>query len=482
MIAVAVLYLLSSLWIGLNAVAWLHLLWLRHRAPPLEEPPPLDEDALPPLVVQLPLYNEAANVEGLLASAAALDWPADRFSIQVLDDSTDHTPERVAVAVERLQAKGVDIHHIRRGSREGFKAGALAAGLEQTDAPLVAIFDADFRPAPNFLKAAVRWLSPDVGLVQARWAFQNRDVSVLTMAQAMHLDAHFALEQQARSEGGLLMGFNGTAGVWRRETIAAAGGWDGDTLTEDLDLAYRAQLAGWKLRYVDFLSVISELPEETGAIRSQQHRWIRGGAQVARKLLAALWRSKQPLRRKLQGSFHLMASTIFIPVLLLAILTPLIPLVTPASEVTVSEVTVLTMGVAGALLRGVLVILVVTYGVVCVHRAGRLGRGLWRMVTHFPIYLALATAISAHNSYAAALGWLGPTGTFVRTPKKGERVSATSATPSALWVEIALAVWSWIGALAAISAGMIALTIFLGFQAIAFTLWSGINLRAAAGR
>ncbi|MFT5681503.1 MAG: cellulose synthase/poly-beta-1,6-N-acetylglucosamine synthase-like glycosyltransferase [Myxococcota bacterium] len=456
-------YTLASLCVVVHVISWLHLLVMRRRAPVRGV-----GGGEPVVTVQLPLYNEAPSVAGLLAAVAALDWPADRLEVQVLDDSTDHTPATVAEAVERLQAEGLDIHHIRRDSRAGFKAGALAAGLVVARGEVIAIFDADFRPEPGFLKAAIGWLDPDIGLVQARWCFTNRTASLLTRAQALHLDAHFALEQAGRSGGNLLMGFNGTAGVWRRACIEAAGGWEGDTLTEDLDLAYRAQLAGWKLRYVDDIGVDSELPEDLPAVRSQQHRWIRGGAQVARKLLVALWRSDQPLRRRIQGTAHLLASSLFLPVLLICVLTPLLPVALAVGP----DWTAAALSVPGEVLRVVLVLLVVSYGVVCWKREPGWA-GLRRLVRDFPVYLALATAICLHNTQAALLGWTGPTGTFVRTPKRGHALAVGRLVPG----EVALLVWSWVGVAVAVALGLPSMALFVTFQALAFTALCALTLR-----
>ncbi len=441
------LFGLAALAVSLHALALLHLL-LRRPRPAV--PVPLGDD-LPVVTVQLPLFNEPDVAGALLRCVAALDWPPERLQIQVLDDSTDETPGIVAAEVEWMRRRGLAVQHLRRAERTGFKAGALAEGLQTARGELIAILDADFRPRPDWLRQAVACLAPDVGLVQCRWSFRNADASLLTRAQALHLDAHFAVEQQARSAG-LFMGFNGTAGVWRRAAIDAAGGWEGDTLTEDLDLAYRAQLAGWRLRYVDDIDVPSDLPDQLGAVRSQQHRWIRGGAQVARKLLLRLWRSRQPLQRKLHGTAHLLASSVFLPVLLLCLLAPVLAFV-PAG------------GVVGVLLRGVLGVLVLVYGTACVRRAG--WGGLWRLVRDLPVFLVLVTAICVHDAHAAWLGWTAGTGTFVRTPK-GSRVVPRRLPPT-LPMEALVAVWSWVGLVAAVARGQWGGAAFLSAQALGFS-------------
>ena len=231
---------------------------------------------VPKVTVQLPLFNERTVAQRLVACVGALDRATDKLQVQVLDDSTDETVDIVAEAVAEQRAQGLDIVHVRRSNRQGFKAGALAHGLEHASGEFVAIFDADFLPEPDFLRRAMARFTPQIGLVQARWGWLNPRASILTRAQTMHLDAHFTVEQQARSSGDMFMGFNGTAGVWRRRTIDEAGGWHADTLTEDLDLSFRAQLHGWTLAYVDALEAPSELPEAFAAVRTQQHRWMKG--------------------------------------------------------------------------------------------------------------------------------------------------------------------------------------------------------------
>ncbi|MCB9795262.1 MAG: glycosyltransferase [Alphaproteobacteria bacterium] len=465
----AALYTLAAVAIVAHILAWLHLLWLR-RLGAGEPGPALSGEDLPALTLQLPLYNEAAVVEGLLRAVARLDWPG--LHVQVLDDSTDDTPRRVEALLPELRARGLDIVHLRRGHREGFKAGALAYGLERTDAELIAILDADFRPEPDFLRRAAGALGSEVGLVQCRWAFLNTQASVLTRAQAMHLDAHFDFEQVARSEGGLFMGFNGTAGLWRRACIEAAGGWEGDTLTEDLDLAYRAQLAGWTLRYVDDIAAPCELPEPMPAIRAQQHRWIRGGAQVARKLLPTLWRSKQPLRRRLQGAAHLLASSVFLPVLTLLAISPALPALFHLGP----SWAPLAFAPASWLLRFVPLALVLVYAGVVVRRARGPLEALERLLLDFPLFMLLVTGIAAHTARAAWMGWTGPTGTFVRTPKGGQR-DAPASLPESFPAELGLATWSWLGFAMAWAWGPPGMLPFLAFQGLAFTAFVVLTLR-----
>jgi cellulose synthase/poly-beta-1,6-N-acetylglucosamine synthase-like glycosyltransferase len=277
------------------------------------------QTTLPLVTVQLPVFNELHTVDRLLEAAAALDYPHDRLEIQLLDDSTDATRWVASRAVARLRAQGKNVTHITREDRQGFKAGALAAGLAKARGELVAIFDADFVPSPDFLERVVpQFDDPDVGCVQTRWGHLNRDYSIFTQTQALGVDGHFVVEQTARSRAGLFINFNGTAGVWRRACIVDAGGWQGDTLTEDLDLSYRAQLRGWRMVYLPDVVVPAELPAQISAFKQQQARWAQGSIQTAKKLLPSLLRSDQPWPTKLEGAIHL-TSYLVHPLMLLVI-------------------------------------------------------------------------------------------------------------------------------------------------------------------
>lgn len=281
----------------------------------------------PPVTVQLPIYNEWYVAERLLDACAALEYPRDRLEIQVLDDSTDETADLVAQRAKRLQTDGVNIVHIRRANREGFKAGALANGLAAAKGEFIAIFDADFVPPPDFLQRILAHFDHEkVAFVQARWGHLNRDYSLLTLLQSFSLDAHFAIDQLARSSAGFVFNFNGTAGVWRKSAILDAGGWQADTLTEDMDLSYRAFLRGWQARYAGEVEAPAELPVSFTAYRRQQYRWARGSLECALKYVPTIWRSDFSLSRKIQGVFHLtgyllhlltVALMLFYPLLLL---------------------------------------------------------------------------------------------------------------------------------------------------------------------
>ena len=260
----------------------------------------------PHVAVQLPVYNEENVIVRLLDAVAALDWPRDRLTIQLLDDSTDGTTALAAPRVAQMQAAGVCVQHVRRADRRGFKAGALADGMLRTDAEFFAIFDADFVPPPDFLRRAMpHFGDARVAAVQGRWTHLNRDFSGLTRAQAMAIDGHFAIEQEARFRAGWFLNFNGSGGVWRRAGIEAAGGWSADTLTEDLDLSYRAQLAGWKLIFDRDLPCPAELPTTLAAFKAQQRRWATGSMQTALKLLPRIWRSQATLPARMAATMHL---------------------------------------------------------------------------------------------------------------------------------------------------------------------------------
>jgi len=286
---------------------YLVYLYMRHKDREARAPQPLSP--LPTVTLQLPLYNEMYVADRLIESVARLDYPRDRLEIQVLDDSTDETRSIAEQAVRRLAADGLDIKYMHRANRVGYKAGALEAGLETARGEFIAIFDADFLPSPDFLTRLLpHFADPMVGMVQARWGHINQDYSLLTKIQSILLDGHFVLEHGARHRASRFFNFNGTAGIWRRVAIVAAGGWQHDTLTEDLDLSYRAQLLGWRFVFVPDVVAPAEVPVEMNAFKSQQHRWAKGSIQTCRKLLPALLASDQPTAVKAEAFFHLTAN------------------------------------------------------------------------------------------------------------------------------------------------------------------------------
>ncbi|HXG58947.1 MAG TPA: glycosyltransferase, partial [Thermoanaerobaculia bacterium] len=274
----------------------------------------------PPVTVQLPLYNEPNVAARLIDAVAALDYPGP-LDIQVLDDSTDATTEIVAGRVAYHRARGIAIEHVRRNSREGYKAGALAYGMSRSRAELFAIFDADFVPPPDLLLRMVpHFADPRTGMVQARWTHINREQSLLTRVQAIYLDGHFAIESAARHLAGRFFNFNGTAGIWRRRAIEEAGGWSPATLTEDLDLSYRAQLAGWRFVFLPHVEVAAELPATFSGFQEQQHRWAKGSIQTARRILPRIARATLPMATKIEAWFHLTSNTAYLLTSIVALL------------------------------------------------------------------------------------------------------------------------------------------------------------------
>ena len=325
--ATAVTYAVASLLLfvfGVNLVVFVVRVWRRgpRHSPPVQS---VDPEDLPLVTVQLPIYNELYVSERIINAACALDYPADKLQIQVLDDSTDETSTLISQIVAEARTRGINIEHLHRVDRAGYKAGALAEGMKTATGEFVAIFDADFVPPEDFLLRTVgEFAQPDIAFVQARWGHLNRDYSWLTKIQALAIDGHFLVEQSGRGDRGYWFNFNGTAGIWRAEAIEDAGGWTAETLTEDLDLSYRAHLRGWRACYVEDLVVPAELPVQLLGFRRQQHRWARGSMECARKLLPSVWRSDASIGTKFQATLHLLAYGIHLLLLLLLLIYPLV--------------------------------------------------------------------------------------------------------------------------------------------------------------
>lgn len=418
----ATIRVLLAVIVGIGVWHRFSLLWRRWRGKGAELccPAEADEDqSLPAVTVQLPVYNERYVVTRLLEAVGNLDYPQDRLQIQVLDDSDagDGTNEAVDVEVENLRERGWEVEVLRRAERAGFKAGALQEGLSSASGELVAILDADFVPQDDFLRRLVAFFAAPgghrVGMVQARWGFLNADKNWLTRVQAWFLDAHFRIEHAARWRTGCCFNFNGTAGVWRRECIEGAGGWQGDTLTEDLDLSYRAQVKGWQFVYADEVVVPSELPSSWAAFKNQQFRWAKGATQVARKLMATIWGrdSRLGARAKLEATMHLTSQVAYLvfPVLLLG-------------GAAVSLVGVWPSDGVGGLLRSVGGLAMVTAlaffsATMFLPMQGRLLKGRDVLALLLTVPVAIGLAIS--NSRAVAEGCLGRHSPFERTPKTG---------------------------------------------------------------
>ena len=314
--------LLLLVFFGLHKYFLLYLFWKYKDKPIL---PPTELDELPKVTIQLPIFNEKYVIERLIKAVCAIDYPKDLLEIQVLDDSTDETRYVAQKMIQEYGKLGFDVQYVRRANRVGFKAGALDYGLKIAKGEFIAIFDADFVPNPDFLmKSLPHFTDRKVGLVQARWGHINRNYSLLTRVQSMFLDGHFIIEHAARNRSGRLFNFNGTAGIWRKKTIADAGGWQHDTLTEDLDLSYRAQISGWKFVYLPDVVTPAELPVEMNAYKSQQHRWAKGSVQTAKKLLPKIFKSRLPFFVKLEASIHLFSNFTYLFMTIPSILMPIV--------------------------------------------------------------------------------------------------------------------------------------------------------------
>src|SRR5262245_31092775 len=366
--------------------------------------------SLPLITVQLPIYNEASVAPRLLEAVCRLDWPKDRLEIQVLDDSTDDTHPLVEAIASRLRAEGNEIRVLHRERRDGYKAGALANGLASARGPLIAVFDADFAPAPGFLRETVpAFTDPSIGMVQARWGHLNREHSWLTRVEALFLDGHFFVEHAARHASGRFFNFNGTAGVWRRTCIEDAGGWQQDTLTEDLDLSYRAQLAGWRFAFLPEAVAPAELPVEIAAFKGQQHRWAKGSIQTARKLLPRILAASLPIGVRLEALLHLTANAGYLVLLAFSLL--LVPAMllrprTPWPLAAFMDVALYTLSTAAFW----------AFYVAAERRAG--GSGLRALAT-MPSLMLVGVGLSLNNARAVIEGFFSGGGAFERTPKHG---------------------------------------------------------------
>jgi len=411
------LYTLALLLVFFYSLAQLNLLfnYLKHKKRGTHGPL-IDlskKELVPYVTIQLPIYNEAYVVERLLENIAFMEYPKDRLEIQVLDDSTDASVEKTASLIKGLQNKGLDIVHVRRTNREGYKAGALKEGLAIAKGSLIAIFDADFLPQKDWLLQTVpHFGSEDIGVVQTRWGHINRDYSILTRIQAFALDAHFTLEQVGRNAQGHFINFNGTAGIWRKECIVDAGNWEGDTLTEDLDLSYRAQLKNWRFKYLEEVETPAELPVVISAARSQQFRWNKGGAENFRKSVGKVLRAPHLSgKTKFHGVMHLLNSSMFLCVFLVGVLS--IPMMYIKSVfVELAWVFQLTSFFIIST-----IILFVCYWFTYRNIQGKGLEHFIQYIGLFFTFFTVALGFSLHNSLAVLEGHRGKRSEFVRTPK-----------------------------------------------------------------
>ncbi|MBM4423125.1 MAG: glycosyltransferase [Chloroflexi bacterium] len=462
---------------GFNAIIYtlifIHANWI---APRRAHTPPAPAE-WPTVTVQLPIFNERYVVERLIDSIVALDYPADRLHIQVLDDSTDDTAALARAKVAHHCARGVNIEYIQRPHRVGFKAGALAYGLTRTASDFIAVFDADFTPPADFLKRIIpHFNDARVGMAQARWGHINADYSLLTRAQAMMLDGHFGIEQHARAQTGLFLNFNGSAGVWRRACIEDAGGWEADTLAEDLDLSYRAQLKGWRLRYLPDLVVPAEIPTLLGAFKRQQFRWAKGSIQCVRKHAAQIILSRESAWRKLQALLHITAYIVH-PLMTLVVLMSL-PLALTGE---ISRIHLGAIGLAGF---GAPIMFAVSQFALYPDWHQRL--------SFLPTILFLGPGIAVSNTWAVIEALIGRNPTlFLRTPKfdaqgkaKTDRPSGTAAyglpVDWTTWAEIALMFYSAITTVIALQCAP-GLAPFTASYAIGFGYTAYLGLRQSLG-
>ncbi len=472
MTLLSLIHALVALWLaiyGLNSFI-LAFLYLCHRRM-VNPAPPVERSALPPVTVQVPLYNELHVVERVIDSVAALDYPLDRLQIQILDDSTDETTRLAQTRAALHRQRGLDIAVLRRPDRDGFKAGALAWGLPRASGEYIAIFDADFCPRPNFLLQTVPYLmaNPRLGLAQVRWSYLNADYSPLTRAQALALDGHFVVEQVGRHRSGLLMSFNGAAGVWRKRCIEECGGWQADTLSEDLDLSYRAQLAGWKCLYLPAVDAPAEVPPQIAAFKRQQSRWAQGSVQTLRKLAGQILRS-QRLRwgQKAMALVHLssyLAHALMVVLLLISLPILLIPDSAP-----------LPPGGLGLMCLGPPLVYAISQW--------QLYPDWWKRLRAFPLLMLVGIGIAWCSARAVWRGLTRWGGTFSRTPKfrlegrsghwadSGYRLWTDSSTTG----EIVLTLYALVTAVVAYATGRYGVIPFALLYVAAFGTVAGMEL------
>lgn len=414
----------------------------------------LGDENVPFVTVQLPMYNEQYVAERIIDCVVQQDYPKSRYEIHILDDSTDETKELVAAKVAEYKAKGFNIEHIHRVNRQGYKAGALQEAMPNAKGDYIAIFDADFAPRPDFLRTTIAYFEdPKVGIVQTRWEHLNADYSMLTKMQALQLNVHFTVEQAGRSYGNLLLQFNGTAGVWRKKVITEAGGWHSDTLTEDLDLSFRAQIMGYKIQYLEKLESPAELPVDMNALKSQQFRWNKGGAQNVRKLLKLVWKTdKLNGVQKLHATSQLLAYGVFLWMFMAALSS--IPLAFAFSELGIS---------AHFLSISVIGMFAVAASSYTANITAALNRDtphtFWEKVRFFGLFftfMPISLGLSLYNTIAVIEGLMGKASSFVRTPKYGVGNKQTSFKKAAYvarkisWVTIAEGVMALVFAIAVI--------------------------------
>lgn len=414
---IILVYSIALLLIFLYALAQLNLLFNYIKARKNHQNAPVfdfsKEEEIPFVTIQLPVYNEMYVMERLLDNISEIDYPKDKLEIQVLDDSTDESFEETAKHIMRLQRRGLNVQHISRENRQGFKAGALKEGLKSAKGEYIAIFDADFLPEKDWLQKTLPYFKdPEIGVVQTRWGHLNRDYSILTRVQAFALDAHFTLEQVGRNSKGHFINFNGTAGVWRKECILDAGNWEGDTLTEDLDLSYRAQLKNWKFKYLEEVETPAELPVVISAARSQQFRWNKGGAENFQKMAKKISKSQDiSFKTKIHSFLHLLNSTMFLNILIVAILS--IPMLYIKNEYEHLKLYFFVMSFF--VISTIIFFICYWFTYKSIYGGGF--KIFLKYIGMFFTFFSVAMGFSLHNSIAVLEGHFGKKSEFVRTPK-----------------------------------------------------------------
>jgi cellulose synthase/poly-beta-1,6-N-acetylglucosamine synthase-like glycosyltransferase len=410
-IAILIVYFLSLCILFAFGIHGLILVYFYQKSKKNRKDKPELQKDLPIVTIQLPMYNEYNVVERLVKAVCKIKYPIEKLEIQVLDDSTDDTIALASKVVEEYKAKGYDIKYIHRTDRTGFKAGALKAGLEVAKGEFIVIFDADFVPNDNFLEETIPYFqNPEVGLVQTRWEHLNENYSMVTKAQALALDAHFCIEQQTRCNAGFFFSFNGTAGIWRKKTILDAGNWQTDTLTEDLDLSYRAQLKGWKFIYLNEVTSPAELPDDINSLKIQQFRWTKGAVETAIKLIPKIIKAKLPFKVKLECYSHLTSNIVFPFILLTALLNIPVVIIKNSYAGVDNFYTFMSIFVFATVATFVFY----TYGQKTIHADWR------KRLLLFPFFMAGSMGLAVNNSKAIFEAVIGKKTEFVRTPKSGD--------------------------------------------------------------
>jgi len=431
----------------------------------------------PEVTIQIPLYNEQYVITRLIDSVIRMDYPKDKLEIQILDDSTDETTEIITEHIQKYLDAGFDIKHIHRTNREGFKAGALKIGLETARGEFVAVFDADFIPRKKFLKRTIPYFYKEekLGLVQTRWEHLNREYSLMTKTQAIALDGHFVIEQAVRNRAGFFINFNGTGGVWRKECIFDAGNWEADTLTEDLDLSYRAQMKGWRFKYLVNFTSPAELPSDIGALKSQQFRWTKGAIETAKKVYPKVLRSDMPLKLKIQSFIHLYSNLAYPFILIAALLNLPVMLI----KLTGMYDTVFKF-------MSLFIFAFISSFIFYLYSQKDVYPDWQKRIIYFPVFLAGSMGFSVNNTKAVFEGLLDKKSEFVRTPKYHIRDKKDSWEGKkyvnkklhfTTYIEAFLAVYCFVGVVIAIATAQVAALPFQLMFCGGFSIISYLSIR-----